>query len=47
MLPLAEILSTGYGLSELSTFGCVVREERRPRQCRKRGCKSRHILFSN
>jgi hypothetical protein len=31
---------------ELSLFGCVAREERRPVQRRKRGCKSRHIHFS-
>jgi hypothetical protein len=36
-----------YSGVELSMFGCVAREERRPVQRRKRGCKSRHIrLFS-
>lgn len=32
---------------ELSMFGCVGREERRPAQRRKRGCKSRHIRLSS
>jgi hypothetical protein len=49
MLLLVETLSLGItphavcSGRNLSLFGCVAREERRLRQRRKRGCKSRHI----
>lgn len=36
-----------YSGIELSMFGCVAREERRPAQRRKRGCKPRHIRLSS
>jgi hypothetical protein len=45
MLRLSEIQNEGRVLSELSTHGCVAREERQLTYRRKRGCKSRHIHF--
>ncbi len=55
MLFLIEALSTAHGSVanyavysriEHSVFGCVASEERLTMKRRKRGCKSRHIHFS-
>ena len=47
MLLLVTLPGQGYSGIELSIFGWFAREERRPAQRRKRGCKPRHIRLSS